>query len=319
MQNNGEKIKIIVVTGPTASGKTALGVALAKHYNGEVVSADSMQIYKGMSIGTAAATKEEMDGIGHHLLGFVDPSQEYSVSRYKEDSIACINDIASRGKMPIVVGGTGLYIDAILLDMDFTSAAADDEVRRRWQDYADEHGCEALHMQLERVDPASAERLHPNDVKRVIRALEVHEVTGRSISEQNNKTASDKFDPLVISLECENREYLYNRINLRVDIMIKNGLLDEIRGLLDSGVSPYSQSMKAIGYRQLIPCITEGADIEGAVESVKMETRRYAKRQLTWMRRRERIIIDIENKKAEDIAKEAISSITECGFLKNEG
>ena len=284
MQNNGDKIKILVITGPTASGKTGLGIKLAQYYGGEIVSADSMQIYEGMTVGTAAVTKEEMLGIPHHLIGFIDPKQDYSVSRYKQDALDCIKDIASRGRLPIVVGGTGLYIDSILYEMDFTSAAADESVRKYWQDYAQEHGHEALHMQLKLVDPVSAERLHMHDVKRVIRALEVYQITGVPMSMQDTKKDSDLLEACVISLECENREYLYNRINLRVDIMMSNGLLGEINGLLKNGVSADAQSMKAIGYRQFIPCITDGADVEQAVEVVKMETRRYAKRQLTWMR-----------------------------------
>ena len=316
MPNSKEKIRLLVITGPTASGKTGLGVQLAKKYNGEVISADSMQIYKGMEIGTAAATLQEQDGVKHHMLGVVCPDQDYSVSKYKNDVDAIIRQIAANGKLPIMVGGTGLYIDAVLYDMDFTSACGNDEIRAKWQSYAEQNGVDKLHAQLNKVDSVTAERLHPNDVKRIIRALEVFEVSGVPMSEQTlPRTISSSYEPIIISLECQNRAYLYDRINRRVDVMVENGLVDEVKALLKMGVSPDAQSMKAIGYRQLTPCILGEAELSKAIEEIKMESRRYAKRQLTWMRKRDCIRIDIENKALSDITAEAISKLKEINFV----
>ena len=274
-----------------------------------------------MEIGTAAVTKQEMEGIEHHLIGFVDPKKQYSVSEYKKDALNVIRDIASRGKLPIIVGGTGLYIDSLIYDMDFTAAAENAVIRTKWQRYVDELGIDSLHYELEKVDPESACRIHVNDVKRVIRALEVYEVTGIPMSNQKNgKVPSQDISPSIISLECENREYLYDRINRRVDIMIKNGLISEIQALLNNDVPIDSQSMKAIGYRQLIPCLTEGKSLDNAISEVKMESRRYAKRQLTWMRKRDCIRIDIENKTSQAVIDEAKRKLKEfgCGFARGE-
>lgn len=316
MHNSHKKIRLLVITGPTASGKTGLGVQLAKKYNGEVISADSMQIYQGMEIGTAAATTQEQDGVKHHMLGFVHPNQEYSVSKYKNDAVAIIRQIAAKGKLPIIVGGTGLYVDAVLYDMDFTSACGNDEIRSKWQSYAEQKGVDKLHEQLIKVDPIAAERLHPNDVKRIIRALEVFEITGVPMSGQAvQKAISSSYEPIIISLECQNRAYLYDRINRRVDIMVENGLVDEVKALLEMGVSPDAQSMKAIGYRQLVPCLLGSVEFSDAIDEIKMESRRYAKRQLTWMRKRDCIRIDIENKALSDITAEAISKLQDINFV----
>ncbi len=314
------KIPLLVITGPTASGKTSLGVRLAQLYNGEIISADSMQIYKGMEIGTAAATKQEQENIPHHMLGVINPGEEYSVSRYKADATVLIREIAARDKLPILVGGTGLYIDSVLYDMDFTSASGDNAIRDKWQSYVNENGVEKLHERLYEVDPITADRLHINDVKRTIRALEVFEVSGIAMSAQETpRKLCNDLETTVISLECQNREYLYNRINKRVDIMVQNGLVQEVKNLLNSGVSPNAQSMKAIGYRQLVPCILDGAELESAINEIKMESRRYAKRQLTWMRKRDCLRIDIENKTLQNLTNEAVALLEPNGFSVGKG
>lgn len=307
-------IKILVLTGPTATGKTGLSVSLAKRLGGEIISADSMQIYKGMQIGTAAATPEEQQGVAHHMIGAVDPASSYSVSKYQQDAMQHIRQIALRGHLPILVGGTGLYIDSILYDFDFMDATGDERFRQELHEYCAAHGNEALHARLAAVDADTAARLHPNDEKRVIRALEVHMLRGESMRPTAAKKKNPEIDATVLALECSERAYLYERIDRRVDIMLARGLLKEVENLLAS-VPKEAQSMKAIGYRQLVPCIEENAPLAEAIEQIKRESRRYAKRQLTWLRTRDVLRIDIYNKTPEQLLQEALQRIGE----KNEG
>lgn len=278
--------KILVVTGPTASGKTALGIALAKKIGGEIVSADSMQIYRGMDIGTAKPTAEVMAGVPHHMIDLVPPSEAFSVARYVEEASACVDSIVSRGLLPIVVGGTGLYIESLIAGRSF-SAQADESLRQKLSERYDSEGGEALLEALRKVDPVSAARLHPNDKKRIVRALEIYETTGMTIYEHDlrSRQAPPRYDALVIVLSFRRREDLYERINRRVDAMMAKGLFQEVRRLLDAGITPRHTAMQAIGYKELADVLLGNAGLDEAVERIKMESRRYAKRQLSWFRR----------------------------------
>ena len=277
--------KLLVLCGPTASGKTALGVALAQATGGEVVSADSMQIYRRMDIGTAKPTKEEMGGIPHHMLDVADPAEDYSVARYVHDADACVRDILSRGKLPIVVGGTGLYIDNLIAGRDFASFTG--AWREKLQARAREEGLPALHEELRRIDPDRAEKLHPNDEKRILRALEVWYETGETITAHDERTRSlpPKYDALQVCLTFSRREDLWERIDRRVDLMMAAGLEEEVRSLLASGVPPTATAMQAIGYKEFAAALRGEEPIAQAVDEVKLRSRQYAKRQLTWFRR----------------------------------
>ena len=277
--------KLLVICGPTASGKTALGVALAQALGGEVVSADSMQIYRGMDIGTAKPTKEEMGGIPHHMLDVADPAEDYSVARYVHDADACVRDILSRGKLPIVVGGTGLYIDNLIAGRDFAPFTG--AWREKLQARAREEGLPALHEELRRIDPDRAEKLHPNDEKRILRALEVWYETGETITAHDERTRSlpPKYDALRVCLTFSRREDLWERIDRRVDLMMAAGLEEEVRSLLASGVPPAATAMQAIGYKEFVAALRGEEPIAQAVDEVKLRSRQYAKRQLTWFRR----------------------------------
>ncbi|MDR3085082.1 MAG: tRNA (adenosine(37)-N6)-dimethylallyltransferase MiaA [Christensenellaceae bacterium] len=279
--------RIVFVLGPTATGKTALGVELALRLGGEIVSADSMQVYRRMNIGTAKPTKAEMRGVPHHLMDFLEPDQPFSAAAFRVLALGAIDGICQRGKLPIVVGGTGLYADAILKPLDFGASRSDPELRQKWQAFLDENGPEALHQQLKRIDPPSAERLHPNNAHRVIRALEVAALDQLPLSKQNvspsSLPASGDLSPLLIGLTME-RAALYARIERRVDRMLKDGLLEELRALLDEGLSPEAQSMQGIGYKELLPVLRGEMELGKAVELIQRNSRRYAKRQLTWFR-----------------------------------
>ena len=277
--------KLLVICGPTASGKTALGVALAQALGGEVVSADSMQIYRGMDIGTAKPTKEEMGGIPHHMLDVADPAEDYSVARYVHDADACVRDILSRGKLPIVVGGTGLYIDNLIAGRDFAPFTG--AWREKLQARAREEGLPALHEELRRIDPDRAEKLHPNDEKRILRALEVWYETGETITAHDERTRSlpPKYDALRVCLQFSRREDMWDRIDRRVDLMMEAGLEEEVRSLLTSGVPPTATAMQAIGYKEFAAALRGEEPIAQAVAEVKLRSRQYAKRQLTWFRR----------------------------------
>ncbi len=278
--------KIVVITGPTATGKTKLGVLLAKKFKGEVVSADSMQLYSGMDIGTAKPTAEEMENVPHHMLGAVSPFETYSVSRYAEEASLCVDKILSRGKPVFLVGGTGLYIESLLSGRDFAKSGSGD-IRKEFSDNYDSLGGEEMLRQLSQKDPETAARLHPNDKKRIVRAFEVLALTGKTISEHDRgtKTLPKRYDALKIALSFENREELYRRIDLRVDKMMEQGLLSEVRSLLNMGVPRDSTAMQAIGYKELADAIDEKYSLDEAVFRIKQESRRYAKRQLSWLRR----------------------------------
>nr|PZN11739.1 MAG: tRNA (adenosine(37)-N6)-dimethylallyltransferase MiaA [Caldicoprobacter oshimai] len=280
-----EKKPLVVIVGPTAVGKTRLSIELAKALNGEIVSADSMQIYRYMDIGTAKPTAEERQGIPHHMMDIIDPGQEFSVAEYQRLATQAIDDIHSRNKLPIVVGGTGLYIKSLLYPMNFTDASYDQEFRKELQRQAETMGKEYLHKKLQAVDPKTAARLHPNDVRRVIRALEVYHLTGKPMSEYNQELEKMdyKYNVAMIGLTMD-RAKLYERINQRVDEMIEKGLLDEVKRLLDRGYTRDMISMQGLGYKELIDYLQGRVSLEEAIYILKRETRRYAKRQLTWFR-----------------------------------
>lgn len=278
--------KIICIAGPTASGKTALAVELAKAFHGEVVSCDSMQIYKYMDIGTAKPTYEEMDGIVHHMLSVVEPSEEFSVSRYCEMATPIIDDILSRGKVAIVAGGTGLYMDSLIKGNAFAPLPSTGQ-REKLEAIAAEQGIEVILSQLTRIDPDAAGRLHPSDQKRIIRAMEVYLETGITITEHNLKTQSipPRYSPIWLGLDDHDRSQLYKRIDDRVIKMLRDGLITEIKDLLNSGIPEKCTAMQAIGYKEFIDALNGICTLEEATELVQKSSRHYAKRQLTWFRR----------------------------------
>ena len=279
------KAKILAVLGPTASGKSALAIELAKRFNGEIICCDSMQIYKQMNIGTAKPSDEELNEAPHHLFDFADPFQSFSCADYIPLAQNVVEEILSRGKLPIFCGGTGLYLDRFLSGAEFESTEVDNDFRREMNDFALEFGNEALHQKLREIDPKSADEIHPNNVKRVIRALEIYKTSGRTKSEidSESKAFESKYDCVQIGIKYENRELLYDRINLRVDKMMQAGLLDETRELLERGVfKANSTAAQAIGYKELLSYFNNEKTLICAVEDLKMATRRYAKRQLTW-------------------------------------
>ena len=283
--------KIVCVVGPTACGKTTLGVQLAKKFNGEVVSADSMQIYKGMTIGTAAPTEAEMDGVPHHMIAVAEPEEQWSAARYAQMAVPIINDILSRGKLPILVGGTGLWIDTVVQGRTFAGGHAGGEVRKELQRRLEQEGIEPIIAQLREVYPESAERLHPSDEKRILRALEVWLETGKTITEHNEETKKipPRYDAVWIGLRFEDREDMKALIDRRVDKMVEEGLLEEIDRLLAGGISREATALQAIGYKEFLGVAEGTATVEEAVAEVKLRSRQYAKRQLTWLRRNEAV------------------------------
>lgn len=283
--------KVLCVVGPTASGKTKLGVLLAKKYNGEVVSIDSMQIYKGMTIGTAAPTAAETEGIPHHMVGVADPGDNWSAARFAAAADDCIQDILRRNKLPVLVGGTGLYLDAIIAGRTFAPGASGGAVRRTLREELEAGGIEPLLAQLRRVDPEAAGRLHPSDTKRILRALEVYRETGKTISRHNEETRSlpKKYDPIYIGLAFRDREDMKELIDRRVDRMLEEGLMEEVRALRDAGVPRDSTALQAIGYKELLPALEGACSPEEAAAEIKLRSRQYAKRQLTWLRRNQDI------------------------------
>ncbi len=312
------KTKILAVVGPTASGKTGLSVALAKKYNGEVISADSMQIYKGMQIATAKPTEEEMQGIKHYLIDFLETNISYSVGQYVLDARKAVNSVIARGKLPILCGGTGLYVDSFLNGIGFVDSSSDESIRKELSVIGQERGAEYLLDILSKFDPESAKRLGKEiNVKRIVRAIEFYLVTGKTITDQNEESrlSGSDFDSLIIGLTAKNRQYIYDRINRRVDIMLECGLLDEARNVLSSDLS--ETSSKAIGYKQLLPYFNGEQTLDECVDRLKTETRRYAKRQLTWFRRNENINwINIDEfKSTDEQAQEAARIIDEKGFI----
>jgi tRNA dimethylallyltransferase len=289
-QNTTEKPNIVILVGPTAVGKTDISIALAKALNGEIISADSAQVYKYMDIGTAKITPEEMQGIRHYMIDEVEPDQSFSVAQFRDRADSYIKDITSRGKLPIIVGGTGLYINSLINNLDFTESVGDEDFRRRMQEIADTKGNEYLHNMLKEVDIESYKRLHPNDVRRVIRALEVYEFTGKTISyfQEESKKIPPRYNYAFIGLTMD-RQKLYDRINRRVLAMLDKGLIDEVKKLLDMGYSRSLVSMQALGYKEIIAYLMGELSLEDAIFILQRDSRHYAKRQLTWFRRDERI------------------------------
>ena len=277
---------IICIAGPTASGKTALAVELAKTFNGEVVSCDSMQIYRRMDIGTAKPTREEMQGIPHHMLSVAEPDEDFSVSRYCAMAGPIVDDIIARGKTAIIAGGTGLYMDSLIKGNDFAPYPATGR-REELEALAATQGIEAVIAQLREVDPESAERLHPSDQKRIIRAMEVYLETGISITEHNRRTQAipPKYHPVWFALEDADRATLYERIDRRVDVMLADGLIAEIKALLAEGIPEKCTAMQAIGYKEFVDALAGRCSMETAAALVQQSSRKYAKRQLTWFRR----------------------------------
>lgn len=306
------KKKAIVIVGATASGKTGLGVYVARRFNGEVISADSMQIYKGMSIATAKPTIEEMQGVPHHLIDFLPVTEKYSVSSYCDDARNVFDDIVNRGKLPVIVGGTGLYIDSFLTNTQFLDNAGSDSVREILKKEFEIKGIDKLYEELCEVDPDAARNIHPNNTVRVLRALEVFRATGKTLTEQNilSHNVESNIEPLYIAIGYRDREILYDRINKRVDIMLENGLLDEARDFFN--MNPSVTAFKAIGCKELKPYIDGEVELDICVDNLKRETRRYAKRQLTWFKRNNKIHwLYADDKDRQEIYNEAEALIKE--------
>lgn len=281
--------ELLVVTGPTATGKTALGAALARLLDGEVVGADSMQIYRGMDIGTAKPTAAEMGGVPHHMIDVADPSESFSAARWAALASACVDDILARGRVPVVVGGTGLYIDALLRRADFAAAPGDSGLRAQLEAEYDALGGEAFRRRLAEVDPTRAEKLAPGDKKRLVRALEVFRLTGETITAHDERSRREppRYTSMKVALDFTERERLYERIDRRAAQMFADGLADEVRGLLAAGLSERCTAMQAIGYKETAAYLRGETSLDEAIERVQRESRRYAKRQLTWLRREE--------------------------------
>lgn len=281
---------LIILTGPTAVGKTALSIGLAKAVDGEIISADSMQVYRKMNIGTAKIQQSEMQGVRHHLIDILDPGEDFNVVLFKKYALEAMKDIYSRGKIPVVVGGTGFYIQALLYDINFEDNNNDMSYRAELQTLAAEHGNSYIHDMLAGVDPESAEKIHENNVKRVIRALEFYKKTGTKISEHNDaesqKESPYNFEYFVLN---DDRQKLYDRIDRRIDIMLEDGLLDEVKSLVDEGYSRDLVSMQGLGYKEMIDYIQERYTLDEAVYTLKRDTRHFAKRQVTWFKREKQV------------------------------
>lgn len=285
IQTKLQQAEVVAIVGPTASGKTALSIELAKKYNGEVINGDSMQIYKGLDIGTAKITEEEMEGIPHHLLSFLEPTESFSVADYQKLVRAKIAEIQSRHKLPIIVGGSGLYVQAVLYDFQFTDEKVDEAARKAYYDELAKLGPEVMHDKLKQLDPQTAETIHPNNTRRVIRALEMLELSGVSkAAEAQNRGEVPLYKHVILGLgQNMSREVLYDRINRRVDLMMENGLLEEVKGLWQQNIRGV-QSIQAIGYKELYDYLDGKCSLEEAIDSLKQNSRRYAKRQLTYFR-----------------------------------
>ncbi|WP_340373248.1 tRNA (adenosine(37)-N6)-dimethylallyltransferase MiaA [Peribacillus sp. FSL E2-0218] len=284
-----QKGKLLVIIGPTAVGKTKMSIEMAKLFNGEIISGDSMQVYKGMDIGTAKIKMEEMEGVPHYLLDIKEPDEPFSAAEFQEHANACIEDIHGRGKLPIIVGGTGLYIQSVIYDYQFSEAPSDLEYREGLEKQIRESGIDPVFDQLRKVDPESAKRIHPNNVRRVIRALEIFHCTGKTMSEQLDDQPTElKYETCIIGLTME-REKLYQRIDQRVDGMVDEGLIHEVQSFYDQGLKD-CQSIQAIGYKEIYDYFDGRASVDEAVETLKQNSRRYAKRQLTWFRNKMDVI-----------------------------
>lgn len=301
--------KIIVIVGPTAVGKTYVSVELAKKLNTEIISADSMQIYKGMDIGTAKVSNEEKQGIVHHMIDLINPDENYSVSDFKNDAENIIDNMLLSNNIPVIVGGSGLYVNSLIYDLDFGKAKSEDKLRDYYTYYYEEHGEDALYEKLKKIDPESAEKIHKNNVKRVIRALEVYDITGTKFSELNTdiRKQSNKYECILVGLSMD-RKILYERINQRVDKMIADGLVEEVRSLIDKGYDKNLVSMQAIGYKEIIEYLEGNTTLEDAINILKRNTRRFAKRQYTWFLKDNNVKwFEIENTKEIDLILEKIN------------
>lgn len=283
------KIPLVVVAGPTASGKTEAAIRICQWFDGEVVSADSMQIYKYLSVGTAKPEEAEKEGIPHHMMDFLEPSQPFSVAEYVQKAKEIIADIHSRGKLPVVVGGTGLYIDSLVSNIQFSESDNDPQLREQLQHYAAEKGNEALWQLLNEKDPEAAANIHPNNVGRVIRAIEMIEMTGKTKTQQLEESRQEPspYDVLYLAINYRDRQTLYDRINLRVHIMLEHGLEEEARWLMEHGYAP--TAAQAIGYKEMFGYLQGEETLEQAIEKIQQGSRRYAKRQITWFRRNENV------------------------------
>lgn len=281
---SGRKQPLLVLIGPTAVGKTRTSLDIAKAWNAEIISGDSMQVYRTMDIGTAKLPFEEREGVPHHLIDICDPEYPYSVADFQTNAKACIEDIASRGKLPFIVGGTGLYIESVCYNYQFADNGSDEAFRDEQMRYAEQYGVEALHKRLAEIDPPAALRLHPNDTRRVIRALEVYHLTGQTFTEQQaGQTKESPYELCIIGLTMD-REELYRRINERVDVMIEQGLVAEVERLLSRNLPPNTVSMQGLGYKEIAMYLQGECSLESAIELLKRDTRRFAKRQLSWFR-----------------------------------
>ena len=297
-----QKPTVIVICGPTASGKTALSIELAKKINGEIISADSMQIYKDMDIGTAKPDVEEMQGIKHYLLDFVKPDTRYSVAEFKIDATKAIEEILKKGKVPIVVGGTGLYVDTLIYGIEYNDIKIDEKYRKELEEIAEKQGLEVLYKKAQEIDSKAMEKISPNDKKRIMRVLEIYKATGKTKTEQEAESRKNgiKYNYKVFALNMD-REILYNRINLRVDIMIEKGLIEEVQKLKDK-YNEFPTAMQGLGYKEVVEYLENRTTKEEKIEKIKMETRRYAKRQLTWFRKnKDTIWIDSTKAREENV------------------
>ena len=297
MQEENIKPKVVVICGPTASGKTALSIELAKKINGEIISCDSMQIYKDMNVGTAKPTKEEMQGIKHYLVDYVLPTKRYSVADYKKDAEKSIKKILEKGKVPIIVGGTGLYIDSLIYNIEYPEIKFDEQYREKLEKEVEEKGLENLYKEAKKIDPIAAEKISKTDKKRLLRILEIYHATGKTKTEQEiiSRRNEPEYDYKVYALLWD-REKLYDRINLRVDLMIKQGLIEEVKSILEK-YNTFPTAMQGLGYKEVVQYLNGELTKEEMIEKVKQETRRYAKRQMTWFRKNKQTVwLDAENR-----------------------
>lgn len=295
-----EMQKVIVICGPTASGKTSLSIELAKKINGEIISADSMQIYKEMDIGTAKPTEEEKQGIKHYLLDFVSPEERYSVADYKKDAKKAIEEILAKGKTPIIVGGTGLYVDSLIYEIEYPEIEFDENYRKLLEERVEKEGLEALYQEAEKIDPVAIEKISQNDEKRILRILEIYQATGKTKTEQERLSRKNPipYDYQVYALKWD-RELLYERINKRVDIMLEQGLIEEVKGIWRK-YDHFPTAMQGLGYKEVVEFLEGKVTKEEMIEKLKMETRRYAKRQMTWFRKNKQTIWLAGDAKKED-------------------
>ena len=284
------KPKVVVICGPTASGKTALSIELAKKINGEIISSDSMQIYKYMNIGTAKPSKKEMQGIQHYLLDFVEPNKRYSVADFKRDAEKAIEEILQKGKIPIIVGGTGLYVDSLIYGIEYQDIQFDEQYRKKLENRVEQEGLEKLYNEAKEIDPQAMEKISQNDQKRILRVLEIYKATGKNKTEQEADSRKNgvKYDYKVFAINMD-REKLYEKINKRVDIMIEQGLIEEVENLLKK-YNEFPTAMQGLGYKEVVEYLQGKTSREEMIDKIKMETRRYAKRQITWFKKNKETI-----------------------------